>query len=103
MTRAQSIQGRMAMKKVHFPDFVPWWPRARDEILSFPLGQHDDFVDALAFLGLGLQQMVPSKIKQFDQSKNKPKEGTFGFLKQQRKDGNSRPSVAFGFQRLSGW
>ena len=103
MTRAQSIQGRMAMKRVHFPEFAPWWPRARDEILSFPLGQHDDFVDALAFLGLGLQQMVPSKIKNFDTSKNKPKEGTFGFLKKQRKESVNRPSVAFGFQRLSGW
>jgi predicted phage terminase large subunit-like protein len=57
-TRAQSIQGRMAMGKVYFPSFAPWWPEARDELLKFPHGAHDDFVDALAYIGLGLTQMV---------------------------------------------
>lgn len=57
-TRAQSIQGRMAMNKVFFPGFAPWWGLARDEILKFPHGAHDDFVDALAYLGLGLSMMV---------------------------------------------
>jgi predicted phage terminase large subunit-like protein len=58
-TRAQSIQGRMAMRKLHFPEFANWWPEARDQILKFPHAQHDDFVDALAYIGLGLQQQVP--------------------------------------------
>jgi predicted phage terminase large subunit-like protein len=43
MTRAQSIQARTAMGKVFFPAFASWWPDARDELLSFPNGTHDDF------------------------------------------------------------
>jgi predicted phage terminase large subunit-like protein len=57
-TRAQSIQGRMAMGKVYFPAFAPWWPEAKSQLMKFPFGAHDDFVDALAYIGLGLAQMV---------------------------------------------
>ena len=57
-TRAQSIQGRMAMGKVFFPSFAPWWPEARDQLLKFPNAAHDDFVDALAYIGLGLSQQL---------------------------------------------
>lgn len=53
-TRARSIQGRMAMGKVHFPAFAHWWAAAEHELLSFPNGKHDDFVDFLAHLGMGL-------------------------------------------------
>jgi predicted phage terminase large subunit-like protein len=64
MTRAQSIQGRMSMGKVRFPTFAPWWDEAEAELLKFPSGKNDDFVDALAWLGLGLSTMVaPSAIK----------------------------------------
>jgi predicted phage terminase large subunit-like protein len=56
-TRAQSIQARMAMGKVRFPQ-TNWWPAARHELLSFPNGKHDDFVDALAHLGSGLERMT---------------------------------------------
>lgn len=57
-TRAQSIQGRVAMGRVYFPEFAPWWPEARDQLLKFPNAAHDDFVDALAYIGLGLAQQV---------------------------------------------
>ena len=30
-----------------FPAFAPWWMEARQEILQFPFGARDDFVDAL--------------------------------------------------------
>jgi predicted phage terminase large subunit-like protein len=55
-TRARSIQGRIAMKKVFFPAFAPWWPDAKAELLKFPRGAHDDFVDWLALFGLGLMK-----------------------------------------------
>lgn len=54
MTRARSIQGRMSMGKVHFPRFAPWWADAKNQLLRFPYGAHDDFVDWLAHIGLGL-------------------------------------------------
>jgi hypothetical protein len=44
----------MSMKKVHFPRFAPWWPDARKELLQFPYGAHDDFVDWLSHIGMGL-------------------------------------------------
>ena len=58
--RAQAINGRMAKRMVYFPSFAPWWGEARDQLLKFPFGSHDDFVDMLAWLGLGLGlQHVP--------------------------------------------
>nr|WP_321525804.1 phage terminase large subunit [uncultured Cohaesibacter sp.] len=57
-SRAQSIQARMSMGKVFFPKSARWWPEARDQLLKFPHGTHDDFVDALAYIGLGLDQQV---------------------------------------------
>ena len=77
-TRAQSIQGRMAMGKVYFPEEAHWWPDAKEQILRFPHGAHDDFVDALAYIGLGMATQVSA-------SSNKPKTsaakaGTFGWM-----------------------
>jgi predicted phage terminase large subunit-like protein len=57
-TRANSISGRMAMGLVRFPGFAPWWPAARAELLKFPAGAHDDFVDALSEIGFLLDQMA---------------------------------------------
>lgn len=54
-TRSQAIHARMAMGKVFFPSFAPWWGDALNELLTFPGGAHDDFVDALSLLGLKLQ------------------------------------------------
>jgi predicted phage terminase large subunit-like protein len=56
--RARSIQGRMRMRKVHFPRFAPWWPQARGQLLRFPAGANDDFVDWLAHIGMGLVQEI---------------------------------------------
>jgi predicted phage terminase large subunit-like protein len=56
--RAQSIQARVAMNKVFFPAHASWWPEARDQLLKFPNAAHDDFVDALAYIGLGLSQQA---------------------------------------------
>lgn len=53
-TRARAIQGRMAMKKVRFPRFASWWADAKAQLLQFDAGAHDDFVDFMAHIGLGL-------------------------------------------------
>lgn len=54
MTRARSIQGRMSMRKVYFPSFAPWFQDAKNQVLKFPYAANDDFVDWLAWIGLGL-------------------------------------------------
>lgn len=61
MSRARSIQGRMAMKKVHFPRFAPWFLDAKNQLMKFPYGAHDDFVDWLAHIGLGLTQELSAE------------------------------------------
>jgi predicted phage terminase large subunit-like protein len=80
-TRAQSIQGRMSMGKVRWPQRAPWWPAARDELLRFPHDKHDDLVDAIAYIGLGLTMQTASPTFA---PRTTLKPGTFGWLKDQR-------------------
>ncbi len=78
-TRAQAISARMAMRMVYFPSFAPWWAEARDELLKFPYGTHDDFVDFIAWIGLGLGlQAPPRKARPRDEG---PRQGTLGWIK----------------------
>lgn len=49
--RAQSIRGRTSMGKVYFPRHAHWVDDAVSEMLHFPAGKHDDFVDTLSLLG----------------------------------------------------
>jgi predicted phage terminase large subunit-like protein len=79
-TRAQAIRGRMAMGKVRFPTFAPWWNEALDELLKFDRAAHDDFVDPLAHLGMGIGRLVrASKIP--DPRRHEPASGTFAWIK----------------------
>lgn len=55
-TRARAIQGRMSMGKVRFPRFAPWFNDARSQMLRFPFGANDDFVDWISHIGLGLMK-----------------------------------------------
>lgn len=57
-TRAQAIQARMAMGKVFLPVTAPWYNDAVEQMLNFPNGAHDDFVDFIAWIGLGLASQV---------------------------------------------
>lgn len=77
--RAQSIMGRMSMKKVKFPKFAPWVMRAREELLKFPNARHDDFVDALAWLGRAVDRMATPSVAKVE--RNTEQYGTLGWLK----------------------
>lgn len=57
-TRARAIQGRMSMGTVHFPRFASWWEEAKAQMLRFPNGANDDFVDFLSHIGNGLNTMI---------------------------------------------
>jgi predicted phage terminase large subunit-like protein len=91
--RAQSIAGRVAMGKVFFPKNAWWTEKAVNELLAFPNSTHDDFVDTLAYIGLGLEsQYGPSAATS---QKTKSTEGTFNWMKKQdawiaRQQGQSR-------------
>lgn len=77
--RAQSIAARVASGKVFIPIDPPWAERAINEMLSFPNGNHDDFVDALAYIGLGLPNMFGAAPP--PPSKEPPKFGTLAWVK----------------------
>lgn len=47
--RARPLQGRMQKGMIYFPRGATWLAAARKEMLQFPAGIHDDFVDALAW------------------------------------------------------
>lgn len=85
--RAQSIRGLMSMMKVYFPIFAQWWPRAMHEMLMFPGGREDDFVDFLSILGIGINSMVkasPAKRQDDEEDVNVPmKPITFSWLKKE--------------------
>lgn len=96
--RAQSIAGRMAMGKVMFPVHAPWWPSAKDQVLKFPQTAHDDFVDALSLIGMGLMKLHVPK-GQRDVS-NEMRPGTYGWMKEQTKRRNRMIDMAAGAE---GW
>lgn len=55
--RAQSIRGRMAMQGLYVPRDAPWLADFITELMSFPVGVHDDQVDALGLVGQLLDRM----------------------------------------------
>lgn len=55
--RAQSIRGRMAMQGLRVPRGALWLADLQSELMSFPVGVHDDQVDALGLVGQLLDRM----------------------------------------------
>lgn len=56
--RAQSIRGRMGLHGLYVPMNSEWWPDCRAEMMGFPAGKHDDFVDAMGLVGQLLDKMT---------------------------------------------
>ena len=80
--RSRSIRARMAMGKVFFPKNAVWFEDAVSELVKFPAGRHDDFVDCLSWIGMGLEREV-GHIPQTVVKKHKV--GTIGWIKNQSK------------------
>lgn len=80
-TRAQSINGRASMGMVRFPTHLSWCERARQECLKFPQARHDDFVDTLAHIGLGLDRIIHAPLTQAPKATSAV--GTMGWVKAQ--------------------
>lgn len=79
MSRAQAIQARMAVGKVFFPENASWWPDARYQLLAFPHGGKDDFVDMISLLGLKIG--LTARAGRATQAKAQAKHGTLAELK----------------------
>ena len=80
--RAQSIAARVAMGKVYVPWTAPWAEAAINQMLQFPNGTFDDFVDALSYIGLGLQSLYAPSAPQSPAFKE-PRFGTLAWVKRQ--------------------
>jgi len=57
LRRARSIMARAAVRQIRVPAFAAWWPDALSQLLKFPNDAHDDFVDWLAWIGIGLDRL----------------------------------------------
>jgi predicted phage terminase large subunit-like protein len=79
--RAQSIAARVAMGKVYFPVDKLWTEKVVNEMLAFPNGIHDDAVDTLAYIGLGLQSQFAPPSKSDNKKIAKPAYGTLAWVK----------------------
>jgi predicted phage terminase large subunit-like protein len=73
--RAQSIRGRMALKGLYLPINAPWRSDLVSEMMSFPVGVHDDMVDALGLAGQLLDRMYSGKPEVEKRSPVKPPPG----------------------------
>lgn len=79
--RAQSIAARVAMGKVFFPKNAIWTERAVNEMLAFPNGVHDDFVDTIAHLGMGLESQFRPANSNAAKKTAPPEFGTLDWVK----------------------
>mgnify|MGYP000609033603 CR=1 FL=1 len=80
LQRSHSARSRCAQGKILFPADAAWWPRAKAELLKFPNGRHDDFVDFLSTIGLKLQSHI-SAAASAKAKEDRP--GSWGELKKQ--------------------
>jgi predicted phage terminase large subunit-like protein len=55
--RCASIRGTMAVRGLRVPRNAPWYHDFRSELLAFPVGRHDDAVDATALVGQCIDRM----------------------------------------------
>jgi len=58
-SRARAIQARIRQGGVYFYKDSDWYPELEQEMVRFPRDIHDDQVDALAWIGLTLDKIVP--------------------------------------------
>ncbi len=73
--RAQSIRGRMAMQGLFVKLDAPWRADFIAELMSFPVGVHDDQVDALGLVGQLLDRMLQGIKQKNIEPKRVPKPG----------------------------
>jgi len=59
--RAQAIRGQMSLSGLYVPTRASWYPALLQELLTFPVGKHDDMVDALGLIGQLLATVMPGR------------------------------------------
>jgi predicted phage terminase large subunit-like protein len=97
--RARAIQGRMGMGKVRFPRFASWYANARSEMLKFPFGTHDDFVDFLAHIGAGMTKEIRAS-KVLEEVKEVERTGSIQWI---LKSAAARAAAEKRARHMKGW
>ena len=64
ITRARSIQARMRAGGVKFDKSAEWFDALENEMMRFPRDRHDDQVDAMAYLGLMIDNFIEAPTKE---------------------------------------
>lgn len=72
LARSFPLQLRFENRQVHFPKDMPFMAALENELLEFPNGNHDDIVDALAYIGIE----VSKRIRNRDEPTEKKQEKT---------------------------
>jgi len=63
ITRSWPAQARMEQGTVWFPPrTTPWFPEIEEELLAFPVGRHDDFVDTLSYAAIHIARRSSGEI-----------------------------------------
>jgi predicted phage terminase large subunit-like protein len=83
-TRGRSAQGRMRMRKIRFPAYAPWFKDAKAQLLFFPAGANDDFVDWLSHIANGLTKEYRPTVK--TDEKPGPRTGSIEWILQKAKE-----------------
>ncbi len=91
--RAQSIVGRVAMGKMFFPIDAIWTEKAINQMMAFPNAPHDDFVDTLSLIGLGLQSQFAATNSSAKKAEEKPEFGTLAWVKLADKWANEQKAL----------
>ncbi|MDG3089237.1 phage terminase large subunit [Vibrio hannami] len=77
---AHAARARAAQGLIRFPRFAPWWGDAKAEMLKFPNGRYDDFVDTVSNIGMRMNDVFEAG-SVINTRGSEP--GTFGHMKQQ--------------------
>jgi len=83
--RARSIQGRAQMGMVFFPEKAKWKNDLIEELVKFPAGKHDDFVDAFSLLGVMLDGLRGGKPEAAPMQDLEPRNYSFQELRDRAK------------------
>jgi len=98
--RAQSIRARAALRPIRVPAFMEWWEKAEAELLAFPNGRHDDFVDWLAWIGLGLETEFSATPVARNEKPSGPEVGSGAWVVWRSKKDKERQAAA---NKRRGW
>lgn len=69
-SRARAIQARMRAGGVYFDKQADWYPSFEQELLQFPKGMYKDQVDAIAWLGIAINELSEANTTEEDEEDN---------------------------------